>query len=85
MRGSQAVARGDLTQKVQVRVQGHDLTEFKEIINGMVETLSVFADEVSRVAREVGTDGYAFPPLSLPFHPEQRLMWAPVGDWERKL
>jgi HAMP domain-containing protein/signal transduction histidine kinase/CheY-like chemotaxis protein len=51
-----AVARGDLTQKITVDAQG-EILELKNTVNTMVEQLSAFADEVTRVAREVGTDG----------------------------
>jgi HAMP domain-containing protein/signal transduction histidine kinase/DNA-binding response OmpR family regulator len=51
-----AVARGDLTQKVTVEVRG-ELLELKNTLNTMVDQLSAFADEVTRVAREVGTEG----------------------------
>ncbi len=51
-----AVARGDLTQKITVDVKG-EILELKDTINTMVDQLSSFADEVTRVAREVGTDG----------------------------
>src|SRR5205823_3225440 len=51
-----AVAKGDLSQKVSVDVRGETL-ELKSTINTMVDQLSSFADEVTRVAREVGTDG----------------------------
>src|SRR5438477_106497 len=51
-----AVAQGDLSQKVSVDVKGETL-ELKSTINTMVDQLSSFADEVTRVAREVGTDG----------------------------
>ncbi|HEX4655039.1 MAG TPA: HAMP domain-containing protein, partial [Mycobacteriales bacterium] len=51
-----AVAQGDLSQKVSVDVRGETL-ELKSTINTMVDQLSSFADEVTRVAREVGTDG----------------------------
>ena len=53
----QAVARGDLSQKVEVKVQGADLIELKEDINGMVERLTTFANEVTRVSLDVGTKG----------------------------
>ena len=53
----QAVARGDLSQKVEVKVQGADLIELKEDINGMVEKLTTFANEVTRVSLDVGTKG----------------------------
>jgi hypothetical protein len=51
-----AIAGGDLSQKVSVEVRG-ELLELKSTINIMVEQLSSFADEVSRVAREVGVEG----------------------------
>src|SRR5436305_303923 len=51
-----AVANGDLTQKITVDVKG-EILELKNTINTMVDQLSSFADEVTRVAREVGTDG----------------------------
>ncbi|MCU7821255.1 HAMP domain-containing protein [Kitasatospora sp. DSM 101779] len=51
-----AVARGDLGQKIRVDARG-EILELKETINTMVDQLSAFADEVTRVAREVGTEG----------------------------
>jgi methyl-accepting chemotaxis protein len=51
-----AVAKGDLTQKITVNVKG-ELAELKVNINQMVDSLNIFADEVTRVAREVGTEG----------------------------
>ncbi len=51
-----AVAHGDLTQKITVDGKG-EVLELKNTINTMVDQLSAFADEVTRVAREVGTDG----------------------------
>ena len=51
-----AVAKGDLTRKIQVDARG-EILELKETINTMVDQLSGFADEVTRVAREVGTQG----------------------------
>jgi signal transduction histidine kinase/HAMP domain-containing protein/CheY-like chemotaxis protein len=51
-----AVAQGDLSQKVTVDVQG-EILELKQTVNTMVDQLSAFADEVTRVAREVGTEG----------------------------
>ncbi|HEX2699431.1 MAG TPA: HAMP domain-containing protein [Acidimicrobiales bacterium] len=51
-----AVAKGDLTQKITVDVRG-EIAELKNTINVMVDQLSSFADEVTRVAREVGTEG----------------------------
>src|SRR5215475_4269469 len=51
-----AVHRGDLSQKITVDVKG-EMLELKDTINTMVDQLSAFADEVTRVAREVGTEG----------------------------
>ncbi|MBL7629039.1 HAMP domain-containing protein, partial [Frankia sp. CN6] len=51
-----AVANGDLSQKITVTAQG-EIAELKETLNTMVDQLSSFADEVTRVAREVGTEG----------------------------
>jgi HAMP domain-containing protein len=51
-----AVAQGDLSQKITVDVKG-EILELKNTINTMVDQLSSFADEVTRVAREVGTEG----------------------------
>ncbi|NGN94749.1 HAMP domain-containing protein [Nocardioides sp. KC13] len=51
-----AVARGDLTQKITVDARG-EILELKSTVNTMVDQLSSFADEVTRVAREVGTEG----------------------------
>ncbi|MQS16850.1 HAMP domain-containing protein [Streptomyces kaniharaensis] len=51
-----AVARGDLTQKILVDARG-EIMELKNTVNTMVDQLSAFADEVTRVAREVGTEG----------------------------
>ncbi|GGY93269.1 HAMP domain-containing protein [Streptomyces nitrosporeus] len=55
-RVSAAVANGDLTKKVTVEARG-EVAELADTVNTMVTTLSSFADEVTRVAREVGTDG----------------------------
>jgi len=51
-----AVARGDLSRKITVNVSG-EILELKETINTMVDQLNAFAGEVTRVAREVGTEG----------------------------
>jgi len=51
-----AVARGDLSRKITVDVRG-EILELKNTINTMVDQLNAFAGEVTRVAREVGTDG----------------------------
>src|ERR671914_566705 len=53
---TKAVAHGDLSKKITVDAQG-EILELKDTINTMVDTLSAFADEVTRVAREVGTEG----------------------------
>ncbi len=51
-----AVANGDLSKKITVEVQG-EIAELKDTINTMVDQLSSFASEVTRVAREVGSEG----------------------------
>jgi CheY-like chemotaxis protein/signal transduction histidine kinase/HAMP domain-containing protein len=51
-----AVAKGDLSRKITVDVQG-EILELKNTINTMVDQLNAFASEVTRVAREVGTEG----------------------------
>src|SRR5262245_24162667 len=51
-----AVARGDLSRKITVDVKG-EILELKDAINTMVDQLNAFASEVTRVAREVGTEG----------------------------
>ncbi len=51
-----AVARGDLSRKITVDVKG-EILELKDTLNTMVDQLNAFASEVTRVAREVGTDG----------------------------
>ncbi len=51
-----AVARGDLSRKITVEVRG-EILELKDTINTMVDQLNSFASEVTRVAREVGTEG----------------------------
>ena len=53
---TKAVANGDLSKKITVNVQG-EILELKDTINTMVDQLSSFASEVTRVAREVGTEG----------------------------
>src|SRR5438046_5246874 len=57
----EAVAEGDLSQKMALKIEGQPVKgEFLRIgttVNTMVDQLSAFADEVTRVAREVGTDG----------------------------
>ncbi len=56
-----AVARGDLSQKITVPVQGVVMVQLKDVINGMVDKLGQFAKEVTRVSQEVGTEGYVPP------------------------
>jgi HAMP domain-containing protein len=51
-----AVAQGDLSKKITVGAQG-EILDLKDTMNTMVDQLSAFADEVTRVAREVGTEG----------------------------
>src|SRR5213076_3328009 len=51
-----AIASGDLTQKITVEARG-EILQIKDVINTMVDQLSSFAAEVTRVAREVGTEG----------------------------
>src|SRR5439155_13720453 len=51
-----AVARGELNKKITVDVQG-EILELKNTVNTMVDQLNSFASEVTRVAREVGTEG----------------------------
>src|SRR5205807_7001714 len=51
-----AVANGDLSKKITVEVKG-EIAELKDTVNTMVDQLSSFASEVTRVAREVGSEG----------------------------
>src|SRR3712207_3341521 len=51
-----AVARGDMSRKITAEAKG-EILELKNTINTMVDQLSAFASEVTRVAREVGTEG----------------------------
>src|SRR3569833_128440 len=53
---SSAIANGDLTQKITVDVKG-EILQIKDVINKMVDQLNSFAAEVTRVAKEVGTEG----------------------------
>jgi osomolarity two-component system sensor histidine kinase NIK1 len=55
-----AVARGDLSQKITVPVQGVVMVQLKDVINTMVDKLGQFAKEVTRVSQEVGTEGSVF-------------------------
>src|ERR1700689_1926912 len=60
-----AVANGDLSRKITVDVRG-EILQLKEAINTMVEQLRSFASEVTRVAREVGTEGRLGVPAAVP-------------------
>ncbi|RCH78033.1 hypothetical protein CU097_000609, partial [Rhizopus azygosporus] len=53
---TKAVALGDLSKKIEVESDG-EILELKNVVNAMVDQLRVFASEVTRVAKEVGTDG----------------------------
>ncbi|GBE82500.1 hypothetical protein SCP_0408840 [Sparassis crispa] len=53
---TKAIAGGDLMKRITVDVRG-EMLDLKVTVNGMTESLSVFADEVTRVAKEVGTEG----------------------------
>jgi hypothetical protein len=75
---AQAVAAGDLTQKIIVPVEGIVMIELKDIINTMVDRLQVFAIEVQRVSLEVGTEGSVWASLS-----SSDLMCR--GDWADRL
>src|SRR5438128_242222 len=55
-RSANPIASGDLSRKITVDVSG-EILQLKETINTMVDQLNAFASEVTRVAREVGTDG----------------------------
>src|SRR3979411_2130879 len=54
--GTTAAANGDLSKKITVDVRG-EILELKDTVNTMVDQLNAFAGEVTRVAREVGTEG----------------------------
>src|SRR5207248_3117683 len=72
-----AIASGDLTQKITVDVRG-EILQIKDVINTMVDQLSSFASEVTRVAREVGTEG------KLGEHgraPGRAGTWKDLTDW----
>ena len=58
-----AIARGDLSQKVAVPVHGVVMIQFRDVVNSMVEKLDLFASELTRVSQEVGAEGcVCFPP-----------------------
>lgn len=63
-----AVAHGDLSQKITVHVHGAFMVQLKDIINGMVDKLDQFAREVTRVSQEVGAQGYVSSPPTRPSH-----------------
>lgn len=54
---TKSVAKGDLSQKINIQAKGIEILELKSTINSMVDRLRSFASEVTRVAREVGTEG----------------------------
>src|SRR5690606_39538071 len=54
---TRAVANGDLSQKISEQGKGGEVLELSTTINRMVDALNIFADEVTNVAREVGTEG----------------------------
>ena len=65
-----AVQQGDLSKKITVDVRG-EMLELKQTINTMVDQLNAFAGEVTRVAREVGTEGtVSYTHLTLPTNRE---------------
>ena len=70
-----AVATGDLTQKITVDARG-EILELKNTVNTMVDQLSSFADEVTRVAREVGTEATRRPGPG----PRRRGTWRDLTD-----
>ncbi|KAG0802860.1 hypothetical protein G6F18_014142 [Rhizopus arrhizus] len=53
---TKAVAKGDLSKKIEVETSG-EILDLKDTVNDMVDQLRVFASEVTRVAKEVGTEG----------------------------
>ncbi len=65
---STAIASGDLSRKITVDVRG-EILQLKETLNTMVDQLNRFASEVTRVAREVGTEGKLAVRLSCPAPP----------------
>src|SRR5205814_329759 len=66
-----AVAKGDLSKKITVEARG-EILELKNTINTMVDQLSSFADEVTRVAKEVGTEGKLGGQAKVPGRAEKR-------------
>ncbi len=66
-----AVAKGDLSQKIDVPARG-EILQLKNTVNTMVDQLSAFADEVTRVAREVGTEGRLGGQAKVPRTPSTR-------------
>jgi hypothetical protein len=63
-----AVARGDLSQKITVPVQGVVMMQLKDVVNGMVDKLGQVAREVTRVSQEVGTAGWVCSRPTPPCH-----------------
>jgi osomolarity two-component system, sensor histidine kinase NIK1 len=74
-----AVARGDLSQKITVPVQGVVMVQLKDVINGMVDKLGQFAREVTRVSQEVGTEGCVSFTLCLVTPPDSILFPSKLG------
>ena len=82
---TKAVAAGDLTKKITVDVQG-EILELKDTINTMVDQLNAFASEVTRVAREVGTEGgWAGRPRCPGWAAPGRTSPTPSTTWRRNL
>jgi HAMP domain-containing protein len=80
-----AVARGDLSRKITVDVQG-EILDLKNTINTMVDQLNGFAAEVTRVAREVGTEGKLGGQAEVPawpapgrISPTTSTLWRPIS------
>jgi HAMP domain-containing protein len=84
-RRDDGVARGDLSRKITVDVKG-EILELKNTLNTMVDQLNAFASEVSRVAREVGTEGKLGGQAAVPGvgrhlegpHRQRSTRWAPT-------
>ncbi|KAA8576635.1 hypothetical protein EYC84_006724 [Monilinia fructicola] len=82
-----AVAKGDLTQKVQAECKG-EIKQLKETINSMVDQLQQFAREVTKIAREVGTEGRLGGQATVhdvKYERSQRLLPVARGDLTKKI
>ena len=78
-----AVANGDLSRKITVDVRG-EILQLKEAINTMVDQLRSFASEVTRVAREVGTEASSVARPSCRAWPARgRILTDPSTPWRR--